>query len=84
MVWRTGMHFCMRFGKQVGLEPVRVQSGNSSSINAAVVVVRVPGGAELVEHQQQQDQPASEPMRRARRRGAQGSLGTRTGRTHVD
>lgn len=74
MVWRLGM----RLGKHLGLEPVRMQSGNGCSINATVVVVRVPRGAELVEHQQQQDQPARQPMRRARRRGAQGSLGTET------
>ena len=56
----------------------------SGAINATAVVVRVPGCAELVEHQQQQDQPASQPLRRARRRGAHGRPGTKTGRTHGD
>ena len=96
MVWRLGMGL----GKPLGLEPVRRYSRRYSrkrrrmygrmhrrkrgAINATVVVVGVPGCAELVEHQQQQDQPASQAMRRACRRGAQGSQGTGTRRTHVD
>ena len=81
MAWRFGM----RLAKHLGLEPVRMHSynsGNNGAINATVMVVRVPGRTKLVEHQQQQDQPTGQPMRSARRRGAQGSLGTGTGRTH--
>ena len=61
MVWRLGMGL----GKPLGLEPDRSYRRKRSrmhrrmhrrkrgAINATVVLVRVPGCAELVEHQQQ-------------------------------
>ena len=61
MVGRFGMGLGMCFGRCHVRMRRDMSSHSHDAFSATVVVVPVPGRAELVEHQQQQNQPADQP-----------------------